>query len=425
MKIFRIFLVFLVTGALIVACSKESKEEMSSVVNESATVATISANIPLDASLQKLEATLLNFDQTEEFRAQSITASSRNALPARVLNTVANNYPNATIQSYEVYTSVPGASYQHYSVLLDNGIEFVVFQWGHILARATIEAVYEPNELKAGQLPWNLLLRIYSNYQNDLIEEIEPRGSSFEVDLKDGRELIINASGTVIAINQDADGDDDDDDSGNTLPGVDGIDNNSSSDDDDDGLGDNDDGVSGNNDDDDDGNGDNDDGISSNNDDDDDGDGDNDDGISSNSDDDDDGDGDNDDGVSSNSDDDDDGDGDNDDGVSSNSDDDDDGNGDDDDGVAGNGNHIDPATLPTAIRNYIAANYPGATITEAERYSNQYEVELNNGVELYFDLNGNLISSSGSSSDDDDDNGTSDNDDDDDNGTSDNDDDDN
>ncbi len=389
MKIFRIFLVFLVTGALIVACSKESKEEMSSVVNESATVATISANIPLDASLQKLEATLLNFDQTEEFRAQSITASSRNALPARVLNTVANNYPNATIQSYEVYTSVPGASYQHYSVLLDNGIEFVVFQWGHILARATIEAVYEPNELKAGQLPWNLLLRIYSNYQNDLIEEIEPRGSSFEVDLKDGRELIINASGTVIAINQDADGDDDDDDSGNTLPGVDGIDNNSSSDDDDDGLGDNDDGVSGNNDDDDDGNGDNDDGISSNNDDDDDGDGDNDDG------------------------------------VSSNSDDDDDGNGDDDDGVAGNGNHIDPATLPTAIRNYIAANYPGATITEAERYSNQYEVELNNGVELYFDLNGNLISSSGSSSDDDDDNGTSDNDDDDDNGTSDNDDDDN
>ena len=416
MKIFRIFLVFLVTGALIIACSKESKEEMSSLVNESAPLAITSTDLPLDANLQKLEAALLNFDQTEEFKAQSMVSTSRNALPARVLNTVARNYPNATIQSYEVYPST--GSYQHYSVLLDNGIEFVVFQYGHVLARATIETVYESNELKAGQLPWDVLLRTYSNYSNDLIEEVEPRtNGTFEIDLKDGRELIINARGRVIAINQDADGDDDDGATGgNSLPGLDGINNSSSGDDDDDGLGDNDDGVSGNNDDDDDGNGDNDDGLSNNNDDDDDGDGDNDDGFSNNNDDDDDGDYDNDDGINGNSDDDDDGNGDDDDGIAGNDNDDDDdnGNGDNDDGIAGNDNDDDD---------------DNGTSSDSSDNDDDDDNGTSSGSSDNDDDDDNGTSSGSSDNDDDDDNGTSsggaDNDDDDDNGTSDNDDDDN
>ena len=490
-KIKFLFALFL-AGLVVFACTKEAKEDMDTVVRKAAKEEQQAGQtIPLATDLLQVETVLLAYDQTEAFKqtAQRVTATSRNALPTRVQQAVTDNYPAASIQFYDEYSSLGSGSYRHYSIYLDNGIEFVVFQWGHVMARASIEKEYEPNELRAGQLPWNVLLRTHNNYRNDVIEEIEPAaGGRYTVDLKDGRRLLINNRGTVLSITQDPDGDDDGDGNGNTntLPGLDDLDNSNSSsssssaDDDDDGLGDNDDGISGNNDDDDDGDGDNDDGITSNNDDDDDGDGDNDDGINRNNDDDDDGDGDNDDGINRNNDDDDDGDGDNDDGVYSNSDnddngngddddgiannhdddddgngdnddgiygnsdDDDDGNGDDDDGIAGNGSYIAPSTLPSTIRNYIAANYPSATIREAEKYTNRYEVELSTGVELYFDLNGNLTGTSGngsgsgsndndddddgiygSSDNDDDDNGSSDNDDDDDNGSSDNDDDDN
>ena len=390
MKNLKVFIyLFIATGLVLVSCSKDSNKELEASVNESTQLIT-ATDAKQAPDLAKLEAELLNFNKTAAFKesAKNETATSRNALPSRVQTTITREYPNASMLSYEERPIRPNSAYKHYAVFLDNGMEVVVFQWGHLLANATIEKEYESTELQAGELDWDIMLRLHYHYttNGDVIEEIEPSSQAnlFDIDFKDGRRIVVNTGGQVVATGQDTDGDDDDGIGLPTLPGGDDNSTSGNGDDDDDGLGDNDDGVSGNQDDDDDGDGDNDDGVSSNNDDDDDGDGDNDDGINGNS------------------------------------DDDDDGNGDNDDGASGNSNHINPASLPASIRNYIAANYPNATIIEAEQYSNRYEVELNNGVELYFDLNGNLINTSGNDNDDDDDNGTgssSDNDDDDDNGT--------
>ncbi len=53
---------------------------------------------------------------------------------------------------------------------------------------------------------------------------------------------------------------------------------------------------------------------------------------------------------------------------------------------------INPSQLPQSILDYIAANYPENTIIDVERDNEGYEVTLNNGVELEFDLDGNLLS---------------------------------
>lgn len=69
-------------------------------------------------------------------------------------------------------------------------------------------------------------------------------------------------------------------------------------------------------------------------------------------------------------------------------DDDDDDGEDDDDGD----DKIAVEDLPVVITDYIAANYPGTTIVEAEREDDGgYEVELDNGIELEFDADGNFI----------------------------------
>ena len=75
---------------------------------------------------------------------------------------------------------------------------------------------------------------------------------------------------------------------------------------------------------------------------------------------------------------------------------------DDDEGYDDDDDYIDPDQLPQAILDYIAQNYPNVTITKAERDDDDYyyEVYLSNGLELYFDLEGNLIEE-----DDDDDEG--------------------
>jgi hypothetical protein len=56
---------------------------------------------------------------------------------------------------------------------------------------------------------------------------------------------------------------------------------------------------------------------------------------------------------------------------------------------------IDPSSLPSAVQTYLSTNYPNATIHEAERKTECgqeiYEVELSNGLELYFDLQGNFL----------------------------------
>ena len=61
--------------------------------------------------------------------------------------------------------------------------------------------------------------------------------------------------------------------------------------------------------------------------------------------------------------------------------------------VADSSVEIDPATLPSAVQTYISTNYPNQGIYEAERYDDceVYEVELANGIELYFDLQGNFL----------------------------------
>jgi hypothetical protein len=53
---------------------------------------------------------------------------------------------------------------------------------------------------------------------------------------------------------------------------------------------------------------------------------------------------------------------------------------------------INAAALPQAILTYISTNYPDNTIHEAEIEDNgQYEIELNNGIELIFDPQGNFL----------------------------------
>lgn len=52
---------------------------------------------------------------------------------------------------------------------------------------------------------------------------------------------------------------------------------------------------------------------------------------------------------------------------------------------------INISDLPVAITNYVSQNYPTLSIVSAEIDDNMYEVTLSNGIELYFDLNGNFL----------------------------------
>lgn len=78
---------------------------------------------------------------------------------------------------------------------------------------------------------------------------------------------------------------------------------------------------------------------------------------------------------------------------SSGYDDDDDYDDDEDDDHEENENNsqsISDATM-SAINAYISTNYPNTSIEEIEQEGSSIEVELSNGVELYFDLNGNFL----------------------------------
>ncbi|GAB4421759.1 MAG: hypothetical protein OHK0039_37070 [Bacteroidia bacterium] len=63
----------------------------------------------------------------------------------------------------------------------------------------------------------------------------------------------------------------------------------------------------------------------------------------------------------------------------------------------GSSDHVPVSDLPQAIRDYVAATYPGATIVKAEINHHQdgsfrkYEIELSNGVELNFDEQGQYL----------------------------------
>jgi len=46
--------------------------------------------------------------------------------------------------------------------------------------------------------------------------------------------------------------------------------------------------------------------------------------------------------------------------------------------------------VPANIRNYVNTNYKGSFIVQIDRDHNEYEVELNNGLDLVFDKNGDF-----------------------------------
>lgn len=46
---------------------------------------------------------------------------------------------------------------------------------------------------------------------------------------------------------------------------------------------------------------------------------------------------------------------------------------------------------PTAIDDYLTLNYPDAMVEKVELEADEYEVELDNGIELIFDLDGNFL----------------------------------
>ena len=54
--------------------------------------------------------------------------------------------------------------------------------------------------------------------------------------------------------------------------------------------------------------------------------------------------------------------------------------------------YIAPSELPAAILDYLSINYPNIAIDEAELEDGIYEIELVNGLELEFDINGNFLS---------------------------------
>lgn len=53
--------------------------------------------------------------------------------------------------------------------------------------------------------------------------------------------------------------------------------------------------------------------------------------------------------------------------------------------------NIPDTLIPTEIRQYVSQNYPGQKIMTVERGKRKVSVDLANGLELKFDLNGNLI----------------------------------
>lgn len=53
--------------------------------------------------------------------------------------------------------------------------------------------------------------------------------------------------------------------------------------------------------------------------------------------------------------------------------------------------NIPDALIPREVRQYVSQNYPGQKIMTVERGKRKVSVDLANGLELKFDLNGNLI----------------------------------
>ena len=53
--------------------------------------------------------------------------------------------------------------------------------------------------------------------------------------------------------------------------------------------------------------------------------------------------------------------------------------------------YVDASTLPETIQSYLTTNYPNASIRYVEMDTREYNVYLDNGLELYFSLDGTLL----------------------------------
>ncbi|TBX24792.1 hypothetical protein TK44_06210 [Jiulongibacter sediminis] len=72
--------------------------------------------------------------------------------------------------------------------------------------------------------------------------------------------------------------------------------------------------------------------------------------------------------------------------------------------TAGDGVEIAPSELPAAVLEFLANNYSEDQIIKAEVYANGYEVRLDNGMKIEFDLEGNFLEISGRNGAEDDEN---------------------
>ncbi len=54
-------------------------------------------------------------------------------------------------------------------------------------------------------------------------------------------------------------------------------------------------------------------------------------------------------------------------------------------------NPVPASIVPEAIATYVTQNYPNAHIVQIDRDKRDYEIDLSNGLDLVFDLNGNFI----------------------------------
>jgi hypothetical protein len=59
--------------------------------------------------------------------------------------------------------------------------------------------------------------------------------------------------------------------------------------------------------------------------------------------------------------------------------------------VDGNNQQVPSSIIPEPIMVYVASQYANTYVTTIEIENNGYEVELNNGIDLVFDSNGNFI----------------------------------
>ena len=52
---------------------------------------------------------------------------------------------------------------------------------------------------------------------------------------------------------------------------------------------------------------------------------------------------------------------------------------------------VPAALVPDVIAKYVSANYAGALVTKIDKELYGYEIELNNGLDLKFSTNGQLL----------------------------------